>query len=69
MSEQTDTWTSGIEYILEEIRENSIIISDYHKDRYMLGVLVYQKQSLKKNSVAYLAMQRKPKKLSYPLSQ
>lgn len=42
MSEQTDTWTPGIEYILEEIRENSIIISDYHKDRYY-----YQKGHLK----------------------
>jgi hypothetical protein len=42
MSEQTDTWTPGIEYILEEIRENSIIISDYHKDRYY-----YQKGYLK----------------------
>jgi hypothetical protein len=42
MSEQTDTWTAGIEYILEEIRENSIIISDYHKDRYY-----YQKGYLK----------------------
>ena len=42
MSDQTKTWTPGIEYILEEIRENSIIISDYHKDRYY-----YQKGYLK----------------------
>ena len=42
MSDQKETWTPGIEYILEEIRENSIIISDYHKNRYY-----YQKGYLK----------------------
>ena len=30
----TDTWTEGIEYILEEIRLNSVSMSEYHKERY-----------------------------------
>lgn len=34
MSDQRDTWTPGIESILEEIRQNSMTISEYHKDRY-----------------------------------
>jgi hypothetical protein len=34
MSDQRDTWTQGIESILEEIRLNSMTISEYHKDRY-----------------------------------
>jgi hypothetical protein len=34
MAEQKDSWTPGIEYILEEIRLNAITVSDYHKDRY-----------------------------------
>lgn len=30
----SNTWTHGIEYILEEIRLNSIAISEYHKEKY-----------------------------------
>ena len=32
--EQSETWSPGIEYILEEIRLNSIDMSNYHKDKY-----------------------------------
>lgn len=42
MSNLKDTWTDGIEYILEEMRLNSIAISEYHKERYY-----YQKGFLK----------------------
>ena len=42
MTDQKESWTPGIEYILEEIRENSITVSNYHKDRYY-----YQKGYLK----------------------
>jgi len=34
MSDQKDSWTPGIESILEEIRLNSLMISEYHKERY-----------------------------------
>lgn len=34
MTTLTETWTEGIEYILEELRLNSISMSDYHKERY-----------------------------------
>ena len=34
MSDQKDSWTPGIESILEEIRQNSMTISEYHKERY-----------------------------------
>ena len=30
----SDTWSPGIEYILEEIRLNSIAISEHHKEKY-----------------------------------
>ena len=30
----SDTWSPGIEYILEEIRLNSITISEHHKEKY-----------------------------------
>lgn len=30
----TETWSSGIEYILEEVRLNSIDMSEYHKESY-----------------------------------
>lgn len=30
----SNTWSSGIEYILEEIRLNSMTISEYHKEKY-----------------------------------
>jgi hypothetical protein len=32
--EQSATWSPGIEFILEEIRLNSIDMSNYHKDKY-----------------------------------
>jgi hypothetical protein len=32
--EQSETWSPGIEFILEEIRLNSIDMSNYHKDKY-----------------------------------
>jgi hypothetical protein len=34
MAEQKDSWTPGIEYILEEIRLNALTVSDCHKERY-----------------------------------
>ena len=34
MNDLSDTWSPGIEYILEEIRLNSITISEQHKEKY-----------------------------------
>ena len=34
MNDLSDTWSPGIEYILEEIRLNSISISEHHKEKY-----------------------------------
>ena len=34
MNDLSDTWSPGIEYILEEIRLNSITISEHHKEKY-----------------------------------
>lgn len=43
MVDQSDTWSPGIEFILEEIRLNSIDMSNYHKDKYyyLKGYLKY----------------------------